>query len=79
MFRSYLDGALVEEKRDISDEWKEDSVAFFIGCSYSFEAALSAQGLVPRHTELGRNVPMYRTKVPLAAAGGESMLLCTPA
>jgi uncharacterized protein YcsI (UPF0317 family) len=62
----------VEEKRDVAKEWKDDSVAFFIGCSYSFEAALTAQGLVPRHTELNRNVPMYRTKVPLAAAGGES-------
>lgn len=61
----------MEEKRDVAKEWKEDSVAFFIGCSYSFEAALTAQGLVPRHTELNRNVPMYRTKVPLAAAGGE--------
>ncbi|ORY78487.1 hypothetical protein BCR35DRAFT_305129 [Leucosporidium creatinivorum] len=69
LYRTYVDGAYVEEKRDVAKEWKEDSVAFFIGCSYSFEAALTAQGLVPRHTELNRNVPMYRTKVPLAAAG----------
>jgi uncharacterized protein YcsI (UPF0317 family) len=26
-------------------------------------------GLVPRHYALGRNVPMYRTRVPLAPAG----------
>lgn len=55
----------------MAKEWKSDSVAFFIGCSYSFESALIKEGLVPRHVELGRNVPMYKTKVPLAAAGGE--------
>ncbi|KAL0571832.1 hypothetical protein V5O48_010128 [Marasmius crinis-equi] len=63
------DGKLVETKTDIIEEWKEDSVAFLIGCSYSFEAALSDKNLKPRHTELKRNVPMYRTSVPLMAAG----------
>lgn len=54
---------------DIVPEWTDDHVAFLIGCSFSFEAALSEAGLVPRHTLLGRNVPMYRTTRPLCPAG----------
>jgi len=54
---------------DITEEWTDDHVAFLIGCSFSFEAALVTAGLVPRHNILKRNVPMYRTKLPLCPAG----------
>ncbi|KAI4599223.1 hypothetical protein KJ359_002182 [Pestalotiopsis sp. 9143b] len=54
---------------DVEDEWAPDHVAFLVGCSYSFESALSAGGLAPRHFVQGRNVPMYRTTVPLCPAG----------
>ncbi|UPK89204.1 hypothetical protein LCI18_000139 [Fusarium solani-melongenae] len=50
-------------------EWTDDHVAFLIGCSYSFEAELTVAGLPPRHAVLGRNVPMYRTTVPLCPSG----------
>ncbi|GAA5881810.1 hypothetical protein JCM16303_006462 [Sporobolomyces ruberrimus] len=69
LYRVYSNGKLLESKKDIMADWKEDTIAFFIGCSYSFESALSENGLIPRHTELKRNVPMYKTKVPLAPAG----------
>ncbi len=49
--------------------WRDDLVAFVIGCSFSFEEALIADGLKIRHIEEGRNVPMYRTNVPCASAG----------
>ncbi|KAK8094455.1 hypothetical protein PG997_001140 [Apiospora hydei] len=67
----YRDAELVRaEALDIESEWDDgDHVAFLIGCSYSFESALSLAGLVPRHTVLGRNVPMYRTRLPLCPAG----------
>jgi uncharacterized protein YcsI (UPF0317 family) len=52
------------------DEWDEDSVAFFIGCSFSFENALAEAGLIPRHIEKGTIVSMYRTTVQLNPAGG---------
>jgi len=65
----YQKGKFIQQARSIEDLWRPDSVAFFIGCSYSFEAGLIQAGLVPRHIELGRAVPMYRTKVPLAASG----------
>ncbi|TQS31799.1 hypothetical protein Golomagni_07909, partial [Golovinomyces magnicellulatus] len=41
---------------DIVEDWTDDHVAFLIGCSFSFETALTAAGLPPRHTVLGRNV-----------------------
>ncbi|KAJ4322760.1 hypothetical protein N0V84_004653 [Fusarium piperis] len=54
---------------DIMTEWTDDHVAFLVGCSYSFEAELTAAGLPPRHTVHGRNVPMYRTTIPLCPSG----------
>ncbi|KAH7162826.1 hypothetical protein B0J13DRAFT_21206 [Dactylonectria estremocensis] len=54
---------------DVTAEWTEDHVAFLIGCSYSFEAELTAVGLPPRHAVMDRNVPMYRTKMPLCTSG----------
>ncbi|KAL1624815.1 hypothetical protein SLS56_007615 [Neofusicoccum ribis] len=65
-----VDGELASSKcADIASAWTGDHVAFLIGCSYSFEAALAGAGLPPRHTALGRVVPMYRTAVPLCPAG----------
>ncbi|KFY40585.1 hypothetical protein V494_03436 [Pseudogymnoascus sp. VKM F-4513 (FW-928)] len=70
LYMVYDDGELVKSHcSDIAKEWTDDHVAFLIGCSYSFEAALTAAGLPPRHTVLGRNVPMYATNIPLCAAG----------
>ncbi|KAM0747628.1 hypothetical protein T439DRAFT_328843 [Meredithblackwellia eburnea MCA 4105] len=65
----YENGKFISNVESLENEWKEDSVAFFIGCSFTFEDALVANGLIPRHVELGRNVPMYKTKVPLCPAG----------
>ncbi|OCF36242.1 hypothetical protein I316_02115 [Kwoniella heveanensis BCC8398] len=65
----YSGGKYLSTVTSTKEHWKEDSVGFFIGCSYSFEGALIAAGLVPRHVELGTKVPMYRTTVPLASAG----------
>ena len=36
----YRDGVKVDEVTDVSSYWKEDSVAFLIGCSFSFEERL---------------------------------------
>ncbi|KAH0361298.1 hypothetical protein KCU65_g8804, partial [Aureobasidium melanogenum] len=66
----YQDGVLsASHVKDISAEWTEDHVAFLIGCSYSFETALINHGLPPRHFVMQRNVPMYRTNIPLCPAG----------
>ena len=68
-YRVWRDGELVEEPTDIMAHWRSDLVAFVIGCSFSFEEALMADGLSIRHIEEGRNVPMYRTSVPCEPAG----------
>ena len=69
-FNVYSDGVLVKKDcKDILSEWTDDHVAFLVGCSFSFESALTCAGLLPRHTLLGRNVPMYRTRLPLCPAG----------
>lgn len=69
-YNVYRDGRLiVEGVTDIKRHWTEDHVAFAIGCSFSFESALAAAGLPTRHTIMGRNVPMYRTNIPLNPAG----------
>ncbi|KAG9681001.1 hypothetical protein KCU95_g15058, partial [Aureobasidium melanogenum] len=66
----YQDGVLsASHVEDISAEWTEDNVAFLIGCSYSFETALINDKLSPRHSVMQRNVPMYRTNIPLCPAG----------
>ncbi|KAH0343531.1 hypothetical protein KCU81_g5122, partial [Aureobasidium melanogenum] len=66
----YQDGVLsASHVEDISAEWTEDHVAFLIGCSYSFETALINDKLSPRHSVMQRNVPMYRTNIPLCPAG----------
>lgn len=68
-YNVYENGVRVDTVRSVKAEWREDSVAFLIGCSYSFEAALVAKGLLPRQIELKRNVPMYKTKIALFPAG----------
>jgi uncharacterized protein YcsI (UPF0317 family) len=68
-YRVWRNGELVEQPRDVLAHWSDDLVAFLIGCSFTFDHALTAARLAPRHSVLGRNVPMYRTRVPLAPAG----------
>ena len=68
-YRVWRDGELAEERADIRELWREDLVAFLIGCSFTFERALLAAGLPVRHVEQGVNVPMYRTSRACAPAG----------
>jgi uncharacterized protein YcsI (UPF0317 family) len=68
-YRVWRDGELAEERADVRELWREDLVAFLIGCSFTFERALLAAGLPVRHVEQGVNVPMYRTSRDCARAG----------
>lgn len=66
----YENGRLVKSHcPSVEGEWTTDHVGFLIGCSFSFESALTAAGLTPAHTLHKRNVPMYRTSIPLCPAG----------
>ncbi len=69
LYRAYRDGILVNESHDIVDQWSDDHVAFLIGCSMSFESALTRAGLEPRHITMDIINPMYKTNIPTCAAG----------
>ncbi len=68
-YRVWRDGQVVDEPKDIASLWRDDFVAFVIGCSFSFEAALLEEGIPLRHVQQQRNVAMYRTNIPTEAAG----------
>ncbi len=68
-YRVYRNGELVGEPLDIKQHWRDDLVAFLIGCSFTFENALLRAGLPVRHVEQGSNVPMYRTRIACQPAG----------
>lgn len=68
-YRVWKNGELVEEPTEITRHWRDDLVAFVIGCSFTFENALLAAGVPVRHIEQGVNVPMYRTNIPCRPAG----------
>ncbi len=68
-YRVYRDGVLTEEPTDIRDLWQGDFVSFLIGCSFSFEEALLADGVPVRHIAMNRNVPMFETNIDCVPAG----------
>lgn len=68
-YRIFRDGQLAEEVLDIRGLWREDLVAFLLGCSFSFEEALLADGLEIRNISEHCNVPMYRTSIDCQSAG----------
>lgn len=68
-YRIFKDGQLEQEVGDIREFWRDDLVTFLLGCSFSFEEALIADGLEVRNISQGRNVPMYRSNIACNSAG----------
>ncbi|SEG16515.1 MULTISPECIES: putative hydro-lyase [Marinobacterium] len=68
-YRIYEQGVLQREVTDIKEYWQDDMVAFLLGCSFSFEEALLADGLEIRNISEKVNVPMYRTNIECKSAG----------
>ncbi|MGR6872124.1 putative hydro-lyase [Pseudomonas sp. HK3] len=68
-YRIWQQGKLVDEVADISHVWRDDLVTFLLGCSFSFEEALIADGLDVRNISEGKNVPMYDTNIACRQAG----------
>ena len=60
---------LVDEPTDLARYWRDDLVAFLLGCSFTFEWALAAAGLPLAHQSQGVNVPMYVTNRRCIPAG----------
>ena len=63
-YRIFERGELVAEVNEIVSYWRDDLVAFLIGCSFSFENAMLNADLPVRHIEENKNVPMYETDIP---------------
>src|SRR6201996_3249371 len=68
-YRVWRDGEVVDEPTDVMAHWRDDLVAFVLGCSLSFEEALLAEGMPIRHIEHKVRVPMYRTSIACRSAG----------
>ncbi|MSO75933.1 MAG: putative hydro-lyase [Alphaproteobacteria bacterium] len=68
-YRVFRDGVEVEEETDIKHLWRDDLVAFAMGCSYSFEEALQDAGLRVRHLDNGTKTTVYVTDIACTPAG----------
>src|SRR3989441_3424283 len=69
-YRIYKDGVLADEVTDASPYWRDDLVAFLLGCSFTFEWALLEAGIDLWHVKHGKNVAMWRTSTACPPAGG---------
>lgn len=68
-YNVYREGQFEQSIPNIMDLWTDDSVAFVLGCSFSFEEALLKANIPLRHIELDRTAPMYRTTIKTSPAG----------
>lgn len=65
----WKDGHIFEETSDVRQYYQDDLVFFLLGCSFSFEQALTRAGIPLRHLTEGKNVSMYNTNIKLLPAG----------
>jgi uncharacterized protein YcsI (UPF0317 family) len=65
----FRDGRLEATPTEITDVWRDDLVAFVLGCSFSFEAVLRRGGVRLRHLEEGDVSAMYVTDIATTPAG----------
>ncbi len=68
-YRVYRRGELVAKTTDVVELWRDDLVAFLLGCSHTFEHALAEAGVRVRNVECGTTVPMFRTNIRCRPAG----------
>lgn len=68
-YRVFSHGSLIDEPTDATAYWTENTVAFVIGCSFTFEQALIDNNVPVAHIEQGVNVPMYVTNIDCEPAG----------
>jgi uncharacterized protein YcsI (UPF0317 family) len=60
---------LVEKRERVADLWRNDLVAFLLGCSLTFENALIEAGVPVRNVECGTLVPMFISNLECRPAG----------
>src|SRR5262249_3380388 len=68
-YRIYRRGELTERVSELRAVWRDDLVAFLLGCSFTFEPALVEAGLPPRNVELDTRAPTFVTTITWMSAG----------
>lgn len=68
-YNIYRDGRLDTCATDIAAIWRDDLVAFALGCSFTFEHALMQAGIALWHIDNNTTVPMFRSGIETVAAG----------
>jgi uncharacterized protein YcsI (UPF0317 family) len=69
LYRIWRKGKMEEEVKDIRPYFNTASVSFLLGCSFSFEEALTHAGIPIRNIDEGKNVSMYITNIKCDPAG----------
>lgn len=80
-YRVWEKGEIIAEPQDVREYWRNDLVAFLLGCSFTFENALVEAGIPVRHVEMECNVPMYVTSImcnPAGRLGGPMVVSMRP-
>ncbi len=80
-YRVWEHGRMIDEPHDVRAIWRDDLVSFAVGCSFSFEDALLAEGIALRHVQMGLNVAMYRSNIattPTQRFGGPMVVSMRP-
>ncbi|NNG01160.1 MAG: DUF1445 domain-containing protein [Desulfobacteraceae bacterium] len=62
-YRVFKDGELIDQPTDVTEYWRDDMVAFLIGCSWGFEGAMKAAKVQ------FRTLGDFTTNIPLVPAG----------
>lgn len=68
-YRVFRNGEEIDVTDDITKYWRDDLVSFPLGCSLSFEEALTQDGIALRHFERDELVAMYVTNIDTVPAG----------
>ena len=68
-YRIYRRGELAEQRGDICDLWRDDLVAFLLGCSLTFEHALVEAGVSLRNVERDTVISMFVSNLACVPAG----------
>ncbi len=81
LYDIFVDGKHTETVRNLKGRIQDEMVFFLLGCSFTFERALEAEGIGMRHVREGKNVSMFRTAIPLSPSGpfsGEMVVSMRP-
>jgi uncharacterized protein YcsI (UPF0317 family) len=68
-YNIYRHGKLERSVSDIRAIWRDDLVAFALGCSFTFEHAVQRAGVPLWHITHDRTVPMFRSNIETVPAG----------